>query len=131
MSSHFKVQLKAVATASADGTVAFPRFKQEQLVKLYSACSHSLCSSSLPTFSSSPQTDCISDQRDALQEALLSDVGLTRSEAEVELAETLSLVKRLVNASDFELQTDKSKKELRQEGKFQHGKGLIVVCAWW
>lgn len=37
MSYPLKVQLKAVATAAADGTVAFPRFKQEQLVKLYSA----------------------------------------------------------------------------------------------
>jgi len=36
MSDQLKVQLKAVATAAADGTVAFPRFKQEQLVKLYS-----------------------------------------------------------------------------------------------
>ncbi|ORY86673.1 Aldehyde/histidinol dehydrogenase [Leucosporidium creatinivorum] len=108
MSNDLKVQLKAVATAAADGTVAFPRFKQEQLVKLYNV---------------------LSNQRATLEEALLADVGLTKSEAEIELVETLSLVKRLVEESDFKLQTEKAEKQLREKGKFYRGKGVVVVRA--
>jgi len=73
--------------------------------------------------------DTLSDQRVALQESLLSEVGLTSAEAEVELAETLTLVKRLVEESEFKKQMKKVERELREDGMFYRGKGVVVVCA--
>ncbi|BGO92342.1 hypothetical protein NBRC10512_002019 [Rhodotorula toruloides] len=99
--------LKSVHAAAEDGTTSYPRFIQDQLIKLHNV---------------------LSESRDELLQALQADAGLTTAEAHVELAETLQLVKRFaVEELDYEKWNKERKKALKEEGVSRSGKGVVVV----
>ncbi|KPV74783.1 uncharacterized protein RHOBADRAFT_44302 [Rhodotorula graminis WP1] len=108
MSNFPLAQYKAVHAAALDGSVAFPRFALDQLVKLF---------------------NIVSDERDRLQDALQRDTGVTAVEAQCELALTLSLVKRTVDEADYERQKVKKAVALKAEGRLEKGKGVVVVTS--
>ncbi|GAA5854254.1 hypothetical protein JCM9279_005098 [Rhodotorula babjevae] len=106
MSNFPLAQYKAVHAAALDGSVAFPRFALDQLVKLYNV---------------------ISEQRNRLQDALVRDTGVTPVEAQCELALTLALVKRTVDEADYDQQKVKKETALKRDGQIEKGKGVVVV----
>ncbi|BGO99567.1 Proteophosphoglycan ppg4 [Rhodotorula toruloides ATCC 204091] len=99
--------LKSVHAAAEDGTTSYPRFIQDQLIKLY---------------------NILSESRDELLQALQADTGLTSAEAHFELAETLQLVKRFAIAElDYEKWNKGREKALKEEGVSRRGKGVCLL----
>ncbi|GAA5912109.1 hypothetical protein JCM8208_001030 [Rhodotorula glutinis] len=108
MSTFPLAQYKAVHAAALDGSVAFPRFALDQLVKLFNV---------------------ISQQRDRLQDALQHDTGVTAVEAQCELALTLALVKRTVDEADYDRQKAQKDVALKADGRVEKGKGVVLVVS--
>jgi len=132
MSSFPLAQYKAVHAAALDGSVAFPRFALDQLVKLFSAsCSPPLSSRSflILALTLDRPADVISEQRDRLQEALQRDTGVTAVEAQCELALTLALVKRTVDEADYDCQKARKDAALKVDGRVDKGKGVVLVVS--
>ncbi|BGP33014.1 hypothetical protein JCM10296v2_004803 [Rhodotorula toruloides] len=99
--------LKSVHAAAEDGTTSYPRFIQDQLIKLY---------------------NILSESRDELLQTLQTDTGLTTAEAYFEIAETLQLVKRLaVDELDYEKWNMEREKALKVEGLSRRGKGVVAI----
>lgn len=120
---------KAVHATALDGTVSFPRFAQDQLVRLFSASGPcpNLGSDVRRTNSLSGPPDVVSDQREALIEALQRDTGVTAVEAQCEVALTLAVIKRSVDDVDFEKQKRVREAALKRDGAIEKGKGVVVV----
>lgn len=120
-------RLKSVHAAAEDGTTSYPRFVQDQLIKLYSALLvYSSCCAGTDAVLTIP--DVLSDSRDELLQALQTDTGLTSAEATCELAETLQLVKRMaVDELDYEKWNKRREKALKDEGVSTRGKGVVTV----
>ncbi|GAA6018973.1 hypothetical protein JCM10207_009218 [Rhodosporidiobolus poonsookiae] len=108
MASNFDTQIKRARGAFEDGSLAFPRYAEEQLFKLYNA---------------------LSARRDELAAALEADVGLAQCEALFEVASTLELVKRLATEEpDYEKWSKRREQALRVDGHLERGKGVVVVA---
>ncbi|GAA5875182.1 hypothetical protein JCM8547_005545 [Rhodosporidiobolus lusitaniae] len=108
MPNDLAIPLKALCATVIDGTLDYPRFSEEQLVRLY---------------------NILSEQRDALAEAAAKDTGVTKVEAQLEVAEALKHVKGLAEqASEVASRLkDEKKAVLSGESKLERGKGVVVV----
>ncbi|GAA5865123.1 hypothetical protein JCM3774_002138 [Rhodotorula dairenensis] len=101
--------LRTLQTSATDGTVAFPRFQQDQLVKLYNV---------------------IVINRDDLAASIQQEVGLAEVEVQIELAETLAYIKDLgFSELDYAAWKKRKATKLREDGIVEKGKGIVAIAA--
>ncbi|GAA6008864.1 uncharacterized protein JCM10292_002627 [Rhodotorula paludigena] len=108
MASQLLAKYKAVHAAALDGSVSYPRFAAEQLVKLY---------------------NIISEERRALEDALQKDTGVNSVEAQCELALVLALVKRTLEHVEYERQKERKEAALKDDGRIEKGKGVLLIVS--
>ncbi|SGY47458.1 BQ5605_C001g00533 [Microbotryum silenes-dioicae] len=104
-SANIKTALRTAQVAADDGTAAFPRFREEQLARLYGAAS---------------------SEREAIASAIRADFGRTQAEAQTELTIVLEHVKAQFDQTKYS-QVNAAQKTGYAQGVTQRGIGLVVV----
>ncbi|GAA5984505.1 hypothetical protein JCM10908_003377 [Rhodotorula pacifica] len=102
-------RLRSLQTTASDGTVAFPRFQQDQLVKLYNV---------------------LVINRDEITASVQQETGLAEVEVQIELAEALAHIKGLASSElDFAAWKKRKDTQLREGGIVAKGRGIIAINA--
>ncbi|KWU43412.1 ALDH-like protein [Rhodotorula sp. JG-1b] len=102
-------RLRSLRTTATDGTVAFPRFQQDQLVKLHNV---------------------LVVNREELVASVQQEVGLAEIEVQIELAETLAHIKALgLSELDYTKWKKCKETQLREEGVVEKGQGVVAIVA--
>ncbi|TKA50225.1 hypothetical protein B0A53_06325 [Rhodotorula sp. CCFEE 5036] len=102
-------RLRSLRTTATDGTVAFPRFQQDQLVRLY---------------------NFLVVNREELVASVQQEIGLAEIEVQIELAETLAHITALgLDELDYTKWKKRKETQLREEGVIEKGQGVVAIVA--